>query len=128
MDIACRGSWLLIEERCNWVTCGPCTPHVGDLEIGDICKLPRCKAHIQRAASIRNFIRDHSHVYAALKSLDCKLLTKLAPTRMAGVMYGLDVMQSIKKRYVSAWLLTRWWITSEGLVTTKSQWMLAKSN
>ena len=97
MDNACRGSWPIIEERCNWITCGPCIPHVGDLEIGDICKLPRCKAHIQRAASIRNFIRDHSHVYAALKSLDCKLLTKPAPTRMAGVMYGLDVMQTIKK-------------------------------
>ncbi len=72
MDNATRSSWKLIEEACPWVVCGACMPHVVDLTLEDIGKLPFVKEVLEDVGDVRNFVRDHSHVLAAFNQNPAK--------------------------------------------------------
>lgn len=64
-DNACRGSWPLIEEACPWVVCGGCQPHVCDLLLEDIGKLPFFKKIFSEAAVLRTLVRGRGLLLAA---------------------------------------------------------------
>ncbi|KAK3255430.1 hypothetical protein CYMTET_35387 [Cymbomonas tetramitiformis] len=93
-DNATRGSWPLIEERCPWVVVGPCEPHVSDLELEDfVKKIPFFKMVVQKAHTVRKFVRSHGHVHAKFKELCNTLLTSPGSTRFATVLIGLRNLQ-----------------------------------
>ena len=73
-DNACRGSWPIIEAACPWVVCGACHPHVCDLLLEDIGKLPFFKEVFSEAQLLRSVVRGRGFAQAAYDSR-CK--TKL---------------------------------------------------
>ncbi|KAK3235898.1 hypothetical protein CYMTET_53929 [Cymbomonas tetramitiformis] len=67
MDNATRGSWPIIKAACPWVVVGPCEPHVGSLEVGDVCKLPFFKSVVRKVHVVRKFILYHQKTFAEFK-------------------------------------------------------------
>ncbi|KAK3239206.1 hypothetical protein CYMTET_50856 [Cymbomonas tetramitiformis] len=87
MDNATRGSWPLIEAECPWLVVGPCEPHVGSLEVKDICNLPFFKEVKRKVAVVRRFILSHQKPLAVFKSLASGMLHAPAGTRMGTTYY-----------------------------------------
>jgi hypothetical protein len=63
MDNATRSAWPLIEQQCPWLVCIPCTAHVLDLLLEDICKLPFCKEIVTQANKLRMFLQNKTFMH-----------------------------------------------------------------
>jgi hypothetical protein len=90
MDNATRGAWPLIEEACPWVVCGACGPHVVDLLMEDVGKLPFFKALFAKGNEIRLFVKNHTHVKAAFDKVCKRAIVNPADTRFATEVLGLS--------------------------------------
>lgn len=101
MDNATRGAWPLIEETCPWVVCGPCGPHVADLLMEDVGKLPFFKALFAKAQTLRVFVRSHSHVLAAYNAVKKSAIINPAGTRFATSVLGLNNLIDNREALVS---------------------------
>ena len=84
-DNATRGSWKEIEKICAWVVCVPCSTHVLDLLLEDICKFLPVKILHEKMRKLRKFITKHAHLLATYKEKDHTMLTKPGETRFATV-------------------------------------------
>ncbi len=58
MDNATRGAWPLIEKECPWVVVAPCGPHVVDLLMEDVGKLPFFKQLFAKGQELRVFVKN----------------------------------------------------------------------
>ena len=90
MDNATRAAWPLIEKRCPWIVCAPCMPHVMDLLLEDIGKLPLVASVFERGADVRKFVRNHQHVLAAFRTVSQGELSNPGMTRFKTVLIGLQ--------------------------------------
>ena len=63
MDNATRAAWPIIEKACPWVVCIPCTAHVLDLLLEDICKLPMFRPILANANALRMFLQNKSFAH-----------------------------------------------------------------
>ena len=90
-DNACRSSWPLIMEACPWVVCVACGPHVVDLLMEDIGKLPFFKDLCKVAQTLRVFIRTHQHVLSSFNAQPARKskISNPGDTRFATVVIGL---------------------------------------
>ena len=101
MDNATRGAWPLIETACPWVVCGPCGPHVVDLLMEDIGKLPFFKQLFSKAQTLRVFVRGHGHVLAAYNTVKKTAIMNPAGTRFGSSVIGLQNLEKNREPLVS---------------------------
>ena len=87
MDNATRGAWPLIEKECPWVVVAPCGPHVVDLLMEDVGKLPFFKQLFAKGQELRVFVKNHTHVNSAFD-----LVKKRAIVTPAGTRFGTSVL------------------------------------
>ena len=64
-DNATRSSWPLIEKQFPHIVAAPCMPHVVDLLLEDIGKMPFIRDTLKELGIVRGFIRRHQAVKAA---------------------------------------------------------------
>ena len=101
MDNATRAAWPLIEAACPWVVCGPCGPHVVDLLLEDVGRLPFFKQLFLKAQTLRVFVRGHGHVLAAYNLVKKTALIIPAGTRFCSSVIGLSNLEANREALVS---------------------------
>jgi hypothetical protein len=89
MDNATRGAWPLIEAECPWVVAGPCGPHVVDLLMEDVGKLPFFKALFAKGQELRVFVKNHTHVHSAFDEVKKRAIIIPAGTRFGTSVLGM---------------------------------------
>jgi len=89
-DGACKLAWPIIEAACPWVTCGWCMPHVVDLLLEDIGKLPFFVKVFTEADQLRHFVRNHTHVKSAYESVCETAMGRPGETRFNKNAIGLS--------------------------------------
>lgn len=100
-DGACKKSWPIIEEACPWVTCGWCMPHVCDLLLEDIGRLPFFEKLFAEADELRKFVRGHSHVKSAYETHCETVMGRPGETRFNKNAIGLANLLRNRKALVA---------------------------
>ena len=101
MDNATRGAWPLIEADCPWVVCGPCGPHVVDLLMEDVGKLPFFKELFAKGQELRVFVRNHTHVQSAFDLVKKRSIFIPGDTRFASSVLGMENLAVNREALVS---------------------------
>jgi hypothetical protein len=101
MDGATKGAWPLIEEACPWVVAGYCGPHVVDLLMEDVGKLPFFEALFAKSQKLRVFVKGHMHVLSAFDLVKKRAIIIPAGTRFGTNVLGLNNLTVNREALVS---------------------------
>lgn len=82
-DNATRKSWELIEEKHPWIVAGACQPHVLDLLLEDVGKLPLCTSTMDDVHKVRGFLRRYEKVSHIFSTLQVSAIRRPGDTRFA---------------------------------------------
>jgi hypothetical protein len=117
-DNGVRSSWPIIQDKCPWIVCVPCQPHVLNLLCKDIGKLPGVSDVFANLAKLRKFIKGHekiSHTYKmAAKQRPFGRLLTITDIRFASQVIAMrnmltnqdPIRRTLRNDDVVAWIST----------------------